>query len=125
VDPPGAALALSGVVAIFLILELIGRWAEPLLSDQSAYRFTPIAMDPGGQTACGVWSPDGKAFAYSGNSPSQIFVRYLDSDVPRQLTHMPQSVYAIRWTPDSRRIFFGTLNPPTVWSIAATGGEPR
>jgi len=49
------------------------------MPDQSAYRFTPFAFDPGGQSG-GSWSPDGKAFAYTGagtEGNSQIFIRYL------------------------------------------------
>ncbi len=110
----------------------LGAWlyfAPPPMPDQSAYRFTPLAFDPRGQSG-GSWSPDGKAFAYEGcctENASQIFIRYLDSSVPVQITQIPEGAYfASRWSPDSRRIHFGSdRNPAGIWSVAAVGGEPE
>ncbi len=103
--------------------------APPTMPDQSAYRFTPFALDPGGQSVGGVWSPDGRAIAYSGygkEGQRQIFVRRLDSAIAVQLTHLPGDANASPswWSPDSQRIYFvyyGKGNP--IWSIAAVGGE--
>jgi len=110
----------------------LGAWlyfAPQPMPDQSAYRFTPFAFDPGGQSG-GRWSPDGKAFAYAGRGTegsSQIFIRYLDSSVPVQVTHISEGAFVPNgWSVDSRRIFFiSARNPAGTWSVAAVGGEPE
>ncbi len=99
------------------------------MPDQSAYRFTPFAFDPGGQSN-GLWSPDGKAIAYAGDflssHPDQIFVRYLDAATPIQITHLNDSADPIAWAPDGRRIVFERGGEPGgLWSVSVAGGEPQ
>jgi Tol biopolymer transport system component len=101
----------------------------PPLPDPSAYRFTPFAFEPGGQTAA-VFSPDGKAVAYSSRqtfaAPYQVHVRYLDAPTAIQLTDLPTSAHPIGWSPDDKRVLFVTGGEsPAVWSIATVGGEPQ
>jgi serine/threonine protein kinase len=95
------------------------------------YRFSPFAVGSEPESNP-VWSRDGKAVAFLGevNGENQLFVRYLVSRMPTQLTTTGASnVYA--WSPDSRRIFFGGKNPAkdgpdrAVFSIAAVGGDPE
>jgi len=101
----------------------------PKFPDQSRYRFTPFAFDPIGQ-ALPIWSPDGKAVAYAGyaatSQPNQIFVRYLDSPAPVQITSGPDSVEPIAWAPDSKRVIFRSVHQPAgLWSVSVVGGEPE
>jgi len=128
---PGALAAASGL-GLSLVLAF-AAWLflmpEPM-PDQSNYRFTPLGIDPGGQTG-GIWSPDGKSVAYTANplwssSLGQIFVRNLDTDVPAQVTRIPESARPLAWTADGHRILFLTDRQPAgVWSVAAVGGEPE
>jgi eukaryotic-like serine/threonine-protein kinase len=116
-----------GMIAAFAV----GRYfTEQRFPDQAAYRFTPFAFDPGGQGSP-VWSPDGKAVAYSGHpggasAPSQVMVRYLDAAMPQQVTRLPEDSYPIAWAPDSMRILFRTDHAPAgIWSASTVGGEPE
>ena len=108
----------------------LGRYlAPPAGPDPSAYRFTPFAFDPGGQDTP-IWSPDGKAVAYAGDvltGFAQIFVRYLDSAAPVQITHLKAPAYPIAWAPDSRRVVFLLYEPGgnSLWSVSVAGGEPQ
>jgi Tol biopolymer transport system component len=97
--------------------------------DQSSYRFTPFAFDPGGQEV-GLWSPDGKAVAYAGDvlssHPDQVFVRYLDQATPIQITHLNDQSNPVAWAPDGRRIIFHRGGKPGgLWSISVAGGDPQ
>jgi Tol biopolymer transport system component len=97
--------------------------------DQSAYRFTPFAFDPGGQET-GLWSPDGKAVAYAGDvlspRPDQVFVRYLDQAAPIQITHLHEAAEPMAWAPDGRRIVFRRGGKPGgLWSVSVAGGDPQ
>lgn len=110
---------------------LLGRALAPArFPDQAAYRFTPFAFDPGGQTTP-IWSPDGKAVAYAGRpggptTPWQVMVRYLDGAMPRQVTRLPESAYPTAWAPDSMRILFtSSRSPEGIWSASTVGGEPE
>ncbi len=62
------------------------------------YRYTPLATDGYGP----VWSPDGKAVAYSAQVDGvwQLFERYLTQAAPVQLTHGQQDVGPMGWSTD-------------------------
>jgi len=119
-----AAFAL-GVLATFAALWLM---AGPEIPDQSAYRFVPLSFAPGGQSDL-VWSPDSKAVAYAAreaSGPWQVFLRYLDSPTPIQLTHTAESSSPVSWSPDGKRIFLRVdRKPRAIWSVATVGGEPE
>jgi serine/threonine protein kinase len=120
-----AGVGLLACIASFVLALYL---AGPESPDQTNYRFTPFSFEPGGQYSA-VWSPNGKAVAYAArtdqNSPFQIFVRYLDSASPIQITRLAEGGEPVRWAPDSQRILFGSQREPAgVWSIAAVGGEP-
>src|SRR5205814_2150030 len=110
---------------------LLGRYLAPArFPDQSKYRFTPFAFDPGGQGSP-VWSPDGKAIAYAGRPDGshghyQVMVRYLESSMPQQVTRLAEDSTPIAWAPDGMRILFTSRHAPGgVWSISVAGGEPE
>ena len=58
---------------------------KPAGQDIARYRYTPFATGALGA----VWSPDGKAVAYSGevNGVCQVFLRYLNSPVAVKLSN--------------------------------------
>jgi serine/threonine protein kinase/Tol biopolymer transport system component len=115
----GAALTLAA-----LILR-----SGPALPDQSAYRYSPFSFEPGGQNWA-VWSPDGKAIAYSARraatDANQVFIRYLEAPTAVQLTHGSASAFPVAWSPDSARVLLMTGGEqPAIWSVATVGGEPE
>jgi Tol biopolymer transport system component len=91
------------------------------------YRYAPLASEAYGP----VWSPDGKAFAYSArvNGIWQTFIRYLDSPVPMQLTHEARSVGPMAWTLDKSHLILWEnsedVQSPTYqfYSVATVGGD--
>ncbi len=121
-----AVLLLVALGLIFVLLRSRGA-----ANDAANYHFTPFAVssEPQGNP---IWSRDGKAAAYEGEveGTQQIFVRYLNSSVPVQLTTTGVRSL-VGWSPDSRRIFFSAKNPNTggpsqaVFSVAAVGGDPE
>ena len=116
-------LALAGAAGAGLYL------TRERFPDQSQYRFTPFAFDPIG-ASLPLWSPDGKAVAYAGfvatPLPNQLFVRYLDSPAPVQITSGPEYVEPVAWAPDSKRVIIrSTRKPAGLWSVSVVGGEPE
>jgi eukaryotic-like serine/threonine-protein kinase len=115
----------AGAALASLILFLLLR---PQTQNVSALRFTPFAFEEGGPGAP-VWSPDGKAVAYAAAqskiAPDQIYVRYLDSPVATQITHLDMFADPIEWTSTGRIVFYSPHPPAGLWSVSPVGGEPE
>src|SRR5262249_12288707 len=108
---PLAAAYGGGILTAFAALVFL---SAPPLPDQSSYRFTPLSFASGGQSNA-VWSPDCKAVAYATgpqNEPDQIFIRYLDSPIPAQVTHISEDAWPVAWAPDGKRIIFRSNRSP-------------
>jgi eukaryotic-like serine/threonine-protein kinase len=75
------------------------------------------------------WSPDGAAVAYTAETAGdrQLFLRYLDAPVARQMTHASGTGYWSAWSADSKRIYFvrATSTGADVMSVGVFGGEPE
>ena len=114
-----AVIALSGLSAALYLMR-----PEPL--DLSAYRFTPIALDPGLERFSS-WSRDGKSIAYLKviDGKDQVMVRNLDAPSPTQLTRLPYSVALNEpfFSPSGEQVYF--IGDGGLWSVAVVGGEPR
>ena len=114
-----AAALLLGVILTYLLV--------PRGQNIGNYRYTPIARDARAQ----VWSPDGKAFAYAStvNGTAQVFLRYLNSPVPFQLTHEKDWVFPKGWSSDGSHVivvqFTGGKGPAEfkLSSVATVGGN--
>jgi eukaryotic-like serine/threonine-protein kinase len=110
-----------------LLAGLVGYLLKPAGQDIGNYRYTPIST--GAENP--VWSPDGKAFAYAGavNGTEQVFLHYLNSPVPIQLTHETGGVWPLGWSSDrSHLIVFQRAenNGPAdlrLSSVATVGGD--
>jgi Tol biopolymer transport system component/tRNA A-37 threonylcarbamoyl transferase component Bud32 len=126
--------ALSVVAAVVLTALLAatmagagGWWLHPAGVQLSKYEYTPFEVN----ADSALWSPDGKMVAYAGNvgeNNTELFLRTLDSPIPRQLTHSPGNVSPLGWLPDSSRILYRqawvTDDPDQVLSVSTVGGEP-
>jgi serine/threonine protein kinase len=115
----GAACLLLGTLVTYLVV--------PRGQNIAKYRYTPFASD----ASNAVWSPDGKAVAYSGNvnGIGQVYLRYLNSPLPVQLTHEQHTIQPIGWSSDKSHIILvessGQKQSPfgEVYSVATVGGE--
>jgi eukaryotic-like serine/threonine-protein kinase len=94
-------------------------------------RFTPIEVSWENPSAA-VWSPDGKAFAYSAGpvGARRLFLRYLNSPTATPLTRGADVWDPAGWSTDSKRVFVIGKNPQgsatryTLFSAPVVGGEP-
>jgi eukaryotic-like serine/threonine-protein kinase len=141
-EPPPAAggaprswwpTAAIGAVAVSLALAAGAVWwAFHRAPGFDHYRFTPMEVswaNPGDA----VWSPDGKAFAYDAEVAGvrQVFLRYLNSRTPVQLTHASGDTLAVGWSPDSKRVIISGKNPQgkkpedAFFSMPVFGGDPE
>ncbi len=120
-----AAVCLGGA----FLAALFGYLLRPVGQDIGKYRYTPFASN----ALPGVWSPDGTAVAYTGFAPgaSQVFLRYLNSPVPLQLTHQPHNVAPVGWSADRTHLILaedtGAEQPPydKLYSVPTVGGDPE
>src|SRR5277367_2844522 len=111
-----------------LILGSLAAWLlKPAGQNIAKYRYTPFATDAHNA----VWSPDGKAVAYSSNVNGiyQVFLRYLNSPVPIQLTHEAHSVESLGWSSDQSHLILKEFTDRTespydkLYSVATVGGD--
>jgi eukaryotic-like serine/threonine-protein kinase len=124
----GLSLAVTvGLAALAAMLAAGVAWLlHPPNVRLSDYKYAPFAVNASNP----LWSPDGKMAAYSGvvGDDQQIFLRTLDSPIPRQLTHTAGSAQPVAWSPDSSHILYlqtvATADPDKVFSIGTVGGEP-
>jgi serine/threonine protein kinase/Tol biopolymer transport system component len=94
-------------------------------------RFTPIEVSWENPSAA-IWSPDGKAFAYSAGPVGgrRLFLRYWNSPTPAPLTRGADVWDPAGWSADNKRVFVLGKNPPgadshyTLFSAPVVGGEP-
>lgn len=118
----GGACLLIGGMLVYLL--------RPSGQDIGEYRYTPFASN----AFDAVWSPDGKAAAYSGGTgaadeTTQAFVRYLNSPVPVQLTHEKHTVIPVGWSSDRNHMIVLEVKdrqePPAenLASVPVVGGD--
>ncbi len=54
------------------------------------------------------WSPDGKQLVYTSNRNGrpQLFLRWMDSGIENQLTHLTSTPSNVKWSPDGKSLAF-------------------
>ena len=121
-----AVCLVAGIAAGILLL------LAPKRHGLEQYRFTPIEISQE-NVGRAVWSPDGKAFAYSAvvDGTRQTFVRYLNTSAPTQITRETGGTSPIGWSPDNLRVIVlgkntkGDTPPLALFSLSVAGGEPE
>jgi len=126
---PKAWLVAAGVA--LAILSAVAAWMLHPVAGGGNARFTPIEVlweNP----SPGFWSHDGNAFAYSAGAPGdrRLFLRYVNSATPSQLTRSASVWAVVGWLADNKHILVIGKNPPgsespyMLFSVAVVGGEP-
>ena len=120
-----AAVAVAGL----LLTRAPGMpWRAAPTLRSTGLTFTPFSFEQGGQRGA-VWAPDGSAVAFAARQavtdPFQVYVRDLDSPVPRQITDLDVSAIPIEWTSTGRIVFRSRQAPAGLWSVSPVGGEPE
>ncbi len=121
-----AAITAGGALIAFGL-----AWVTKPAAGLERLRYTPMEVswaNPSG----GVWSPEGRAFAYVAGASShrRLFVRYLDSPTATPLTPDAEDWYVAGWLPDSRHVIVRGKNPNgdnpryALYSASVVGGEP-
>jgi len=116
-----------GMTAALCALFMLDRSAPAIAA--TAYR--PLSLMGLSEYHPPVWAPSGDAFAFAAypapGAAAQVYLYRLGSAVPAQLTHAAADAAPIAWSSDGRSLIFSQdqFNRPTVWSLAAVGGEPR
>ena len=117
----------AGFTVCIVGAALFGYLLKPLGEDIGNYRYTPFAPDATNP----IWSPDGKAVAYSAgiNGTYQVFLRYLTSSVPVQLTHEKEDLLPLGWSSDKSHLILlqstDSKESPLykLYSVPLVGGE--
>ena len=95
--------------------------------DLDAYRFTPIAMEPGYE-GFPAWSPDGQTLAYLREVEGvlQVFTRALTASMPAQITRSPRDCREPFWSPDGTHVYYlsQAAGEESLWRVSAAGGTP-
>jgi serine/threonine protein kinase len=114
-----AAFAAACFVAAFAAWLL-----KPSGPDLRHYRFTPFASNA--QDA--IWSPDGKAVAYDTHAGDtwQVFVRYLNSPGPVEITHALHIIQPLGWSADRNHLIVIAAGDSgaSLASVPIIGGDP-
>jgi len=113
--------------ACALVAALLTFVLKPSGQDIGNYRYTPFASN----ARNAVWSPDGKAVAYSSqvNGTWQTSLRYLNSPVAVQMTSEKFSTRPLAWSNDrAHLILLGSTDRTEqpyykLYSVAVVGGE--
>jgi len=123
-------VAAAGVVVVAVASAAGGAWWRGRNADNiGRLRFTPMEVTwPNARG--GRWSPDGKAFAYRADvdGVTQVFLRYLTSPSPAQITRAPQGTCGVAWSADGKRILAVPCHPGRELEVSAVpvfGGEPE
>jgi hypothetical protein len=118
---------IPAVITICTGVALSAYLLRPIGQNIADYRYTPFASEASNP----IWSPDGKAVAYSGevNGTYQIFLRYLNSAVSMQLTHEKHDTKPLGWSSDKNHVILlestGRREAPfyKLYSVPVVGGE--
>jgi TolB protein len=139
-ERPGAGLSVEPI--LFERVEEDAEDTDPFTVrmwsvSEDGTRSGPISQPDGNNTAA-VWSPDGTRITFVGHDPptastSTLWVMNADGSGLTALTD-GFGVDQPAWSPDGQQIVFmgtrgpdptGDAGPTGIWSVPATGGEPR
>lgn len=86
---------------------------------------------PGFYPQNAMWSPDATLIAYTRRADG-VYIARRDGSHPKKIVSTPHMVFAVRWSPDGRKLRYTLRDPHQegwqvvgMWEVAAAGGEPR
>jgi hypothetical protein len=125
----GRVAAVLGAALLGLLAGFAWRAAREYPAPElDAYRFTPIAMEPGYE-GFPAWSPDGQTLAYLREVQGvlQVFTRALTASMPAQITRSPRDCREPFWSPDGTHIYYlsQAAGEESLWRVSAAGGTPN
>ncbi len=119
-----AGLAGALVLAVAVLGLVLWKWSKT--GDLTRSTFRSVAL--GHILGSPLWSPDGRAIAFSETEPGgrpQIWIRYLASAVPVRFTNVPEGAILGGWSPDSLSIYYSVYrDPPPLLKASVAGGQP-
>lgn len=126
---PKAAILCAGLA--LAVLAGASGWMLHPAGGVGNSRFTPIEVSWENPSAA-IWSPDGKAFAYSAGPTGarRLFLRYLNSATATPLTRSADAWEPAGWSGDNKRVFVvgknprGSDPPYSLFSVPVVGGDP-
>jgi Tol biopolymer transport system component len=120
-----AARVAAVVVAVLAVSAAAALWVVRSRRPQPPTGFRLVSTFPGSHGAPS-FAPDGKMFAYvdAGGGAPQVWVKYLDSGDPVQVTSGDVPASRPRWSPKGDQIVFERRNQG-LWSVSPLGGSPR
>lgn len=119
------------ISACLLLAALAGRllWISKDRVDLRQYRLSPVATS---ETFEGepAWSRDGKNIAFTADvgHVRQVFVRSRSAHAAAQITRSAQDCSEPFWSLDGSQVLYLSMDEsgaPALWSVGASGGEPR
>jgi predicted Ser/Thr protein kinase len=116
--------------AIVAILAGVAAWFLHPSGDAGRARFTPMEVELESPRDT-VWSPDGKAFAFTAGPEEErrVYLRYLDNATATPLTQ-PDKWVVLGWSPDSKRVVAALATGAADENLALNyvpvfGGDPQ
>lgn len=114
------------------VLASVVTWLVHPAAGSVHQKFTPMEVSMESPNI-GVWSPDGKAFAYHAGPARgrRVMLRYLNSPTATPVTKGADNWVVAGWSADNKRIYVVGKNPqgdkpPTaLMAVPVFGGEPE
>ena len=116
-----ATTAVAGILAGVLVSARVA--SHPAVDLQKQHHTLLVSEFSGDPEP--VWTPDGKSFAYTGQS--DILIQNLDATTPTALhSFRPADQVSLFFSPDGTHVWYtAAADNRSVWSIGAAGGDPQ
>jgi serine/threonine protein kinase/WD40 repeat protein len=127
----GKSRIVIAAIAAAVVASIVA-WVVHPAAGSGRQKFTPMEVSLQ-NPSIGVWSSDGKAFAYSAGTPGarRVMLRYLNSPTATPITRGSDGWSILGFSPDSKRVMVtgknpqGDTPPRALFAVPVFGGEPE